>query len=581
MEQPTWIGRSLNGRYKIDALLGSGGMSAVYKAFDPNLRRVVAIKLIHPHLSTDIDFIYRFKKEAASVAAFRHPNIVQVYDFNVDGEVYYMVLEFVPGETLQDRLKHLKNSNTPMPMDQAVRILLHICDALSYAHKQGLIHRDIKPANIMLDVHGQAILMDFGIVKILGDTSHTATGAVVGTARYMSPEVIRSEVPDERSDLYSLGVTFFEMLGGQPPFNADSAMSLLMRHLNDPVPDLNSLRPDVPAELKRIVNKALEKDRENRYRNAEAMAGDLKRFLASLEPATSPLSATPPAPDTALTDPKTTASPLPGQPEPVTQPWSAPTLADRTFAEQAAVTEIPVQATRTEMTVPDVVEQVRTSAHQPEPVPPETPAAKPASASSPFIKFGVIGVVALGLLALSIFLVGRNLIGAPDPSVSGTSFAQTIEAERAAIFATNTALAQQTQAAAPSVTLEATLEPTQSVATPTETLVPASPTPTTPYVLITDIRLENQVYVVDYEVHNFPESPSLHVHMFFDTVMPEQAGSPGSGPWQLTWGAYGNPPFTKYGPANRPENATQMCALVANPNHSVNLGTGNCYDLPN
>jgi serine/threonine-protein kinase len=221
MEQPTWIGRSLNGRYKIDALLGSGGMSAVYKAYDPNLRRTVAIKLIHPHLSTDLDFVYRFKKEAAAVAAFRHPNIVQVFDFDSDGEVYYMVLEFVPGETLQDRLKHLKKNNTPMPVEQAVRIILNMCDALSYAHKQGTIHRDIKPANIMLDPEGQAILMDFGIVKILNATSHTATDAVVGTARYMSPEVIRSEYPDERSDIYSLGVTFFEMVSGQPPFNAD------------------------------------------------------------------------------------------------------------------------------------------------------------------------------------------------------------------------------------------------------------------------------------------------------------------------------------------------------------------------
>ena len=248
MDQPTWIGHSLNGRYKIDALLGKGGMSAVYKALDPNLKRVVAIKLIHPHLSSDDDFIYRFKKEAAAVAALRHSNIVQVYDFSAEGEVYYMVLEFVPGETLQDRLKELNKSKTKMPIEQAIKIVLNVCDAIGYAHKLGMIHRDIKPANIMLDVHGQAILMDFGIVKMVDDNTHTATGAVVGTAKYMSPEVIRAEIPDSRSDIYSLGVTFYEMLSGQPPFNADSAMSLLMRHLNDPVPDLKSLRSDVPPE---------------------------------------------------------------------------------------------------------------------------------------------------------------------------------------------------------------------------------------------------------------------------------------------------------------------------------------------
>jgi hypothetical protein len=131
-------------------------------------------------------------------------------------------------------------------------------------------------------------------------------------------------------------------------------------------------------------------------------------------------------------------------------------------------------------------------------------------------------------------------------------------------------------------TADAGLTATASLptATPTETPVPLTPTPTTPYVLITGIRIENNKYVVDYEVHNFPESPSLHVHMFFDTVSSEQAGMPGSGPWKLTWGAYGDPPFTQYGPANRPAKATQMCALVANPNHSINLNSGNCFDLP-
>ena len=126
MEQPTWIGRSLNSRYKIDALLGQGGMSAVYKATDPNLRRFVAIKLIHPHLSVDNDFVNRFKREAAAVAALRHPNIIQVYDFNNDDDVYYMVLEFVPGETLQDSLKRLKKSNTKMPIKQAVDIIINV-----------------------------------------------------------------------------------------------------------------------------------------------------------------------------------------------------------------------------------------------------------------------------------------------------------------------------------------------------------------------------------------------------------------------------------------------------------------------
>ena len=245
MDQPTWIGRSLGGRYRIDAMLGQGGMSAVYKATDPNLKRVVAIKLIHPHLSIDPTFVQRFESEAAAVASLRHSNIVQVFDFNSDNGVYYMVLEFIPGETLQDRMKRLSDSGRKLSVEDALKFTANIADAVGYSHQRGMVHRDIKPANIMLDVQGQGILMDFGIVKIMGGDSHTSTGAVVGTARYMSPEIIRGEVADHRADIYSLGVTLYEMLSGRPPFMADSAMTLMMMHLNDPVPDVRGFRPDI------------------------------------------------------------------------------------------------------------------------------------------------------------------------------------------------------------------------------------------------------------------------------------------------------------------------------------------------
>jgi serine/threonine protein kinase len=284
MEQENWIDRSLSGRYKIEALLGKGGMSAVYKTIDPNLKRTVAVKLIHSHLSTEKDFIERFKTEAAAVAALRHPNIVHVFDFAHDGENYYMVLEYVDGESLQELLKRLEKEETKMPFEQAIDIIIAVCDALDYAHNQGMIHRDIKPANIMLTSEGQPILMDFGLVKILNATSHTATGAIMGTARYMPPEIIRNDSLNESSDIYSLGITFFEMLTSTPPFSAKSVMSLLMMHLNDPVPDLSIVRPDISPELIRIVNKALEKDRADRYSSAKEMADDLRRFLSTPEP---------------------------------------------------------------------------------------------------------------------------------------------------------------------------------------------------------------------------------------------------------------------------------------------------------
>ena len=179
MAEPSWIGRKLNNRYEIEALLGAGGMSSVFRANDPNLRRAVAIKLIHPHLSSDPQFVSRFEEEAVSVAQLRHPNIIQVHDFSHDGDTYYMVLEFVPGETLEERMKRLNASGRRLSTKDAVEIIASICDALEYAHKRGMFHRDIKPANIMLNLQGQSILMDFGIAKIVGGKQHTVTGAVV------------------------------------------------------------------------------------------------------------------------------------------------------------------------------------------------------------------------------------------------------------------------------------------------------------------------------------------------------------------------------------------------------------------
>jgi serine/threonine protein kinase len=273
-----WIGKTIGKRYRIEALLGQGGMSAVYRAMDPNLRRPVAIKLIHPHLSDDPNFIGRFKEEAAAVARLRHPNIVQVHDFNQDGEIYFMVMDYLIGETLQARLRRLNATDRHIPFSEAINICAQICDAAGYAHKHELVHRDIKPANIMLDVNGQAILMDFGIVKIVGGEYHTVTGATVGTAKYMSPEQIRSERVDDRSDIYSLGVTMYEMISGQTPYQADSALTIMMMVLNDPLPDLRQLRPRVPDGLLDVVYTAMAKDRSARFASMAEMAAALRQL---------------------------------------------------------------------------------------------------------------------------------------------------------------------------------------------------------------------------------------------------------------------------------------------------------------
>jgi serine/threonine protein kinase len=283
MSQNDWVGKTLSGRYQIEELLGQGGMSAVYKAMDPNLRRVVAVKMIHPHMSDNEEFVRRFEEEATAVAQLRHENIVQVYDFNNDSGTYYMVLEFVAGETLQQRMKRLQAAGRQLSYTDAVKYIIDVCEAADYAHKRGMIHRDIKPANVILDIHGRAILMDFGIAKIVGGQQHTATGAVIGTALYMAPEQIRGEKIDEGVDIYAIGVTLFEMLNGRPPYEADSAMTLMMMHLNDPIPDLRALHPEVPDDLVAVVDKALSKNRAQRYRSAAEMSAALRKVLERLQ----------------------------------------------------------------------------------------------------------------------------------------------------------------------------------------------------------------------------------------------------------------------------------------------------------
>jgi len=529
MQQPTWIGRTLSNRYRIDAMLGQGGMSAVYKATDPNLRRVVAIKLIHSHLSTDPSFVMRFESEAAAVASLRHSNIVQVFDFNNDNGVYYMVLEFIPGETLQERMKRLAENNRQLSAEDALNFTANIADAVGYAHQRGMVHRDIKPANIMLDVQGQAILMDFGIVKILGGDSHTSTGAVVGTARYMSPEIIRGEVADHRSDIYSLGVTLYEMLSGRPPFVADSAMTLMMMHLNDPVPDVRGFRADIHPEIVAIIQKCLAKDRNDRYQSAAELSKDLRRALAYVG-----------GPPTSVGI-RTTVAPTPAASASGSQPIPAYVSEKTDYQPSPPIPPTPVVTTFT----------------------PPPPSRSKSSSRMPW----VIGAALAVTLCIAVVLILGNAVLSGGLLQGAATLTETLPVMTSTSPATQPVVPLMTETSAPAET-------------PTDTAIPPTPTPTGPYVVITGIRLESNVYVVDYEVHNFPESPSLHVHMFFNTVPPEQAGSPSTGPWKLTWGAYGDPPFTQYGPANRPANATQMCALVANPNHSIIMGTGNCVDLP-
>ena len=275
--QTTRSGHTLSNRYQLDRSVGLGGMSTVYKALDINLERIVAVKIIHQHLSRDETFVKRFQVEARTAAQLRHPNIVQVYDYNNEGSIYYIVLEYIPGETLQDRLRNINQAKSVLDLQEVTHIAVNVADALSYAHAKGLIHRDIKPANVMLNAQGDAILTDFGIVKIVGGTQHTATGAVMGTARYMSPEQIKGHKVGKGADIYSFGVMLYEMVGGRVPFESDSVVTTMMMHVNDPVPDLRRIRPGVPPALVAVINKALAKEPTQRFQSMAELAAALRQ----------------------------------------------------------------------------------------------------------------------------------------------------------------------------------------------------------------------------------------------------------------------------------------------------------------
>ncbi len=260
------------GKYRVMEPLGRGGMARVYRAYHPQLDRYVAIKVLRSDLVEDEEFLTRFRREARAVAALRHPNIVQVFDSDVEGEIYYIVLELLEGDTLKTRLNDYRIRGERMPLGEIARILLDVLDGLAYAHGEGMIHRDIKPANILLTRRGEAVVTDFGIAQMVGSTRHTASGAMMGTLNYMAPEQGLQGQSDVRSDVYSLGIVFYEMLTQRVPFDADTPLAVLMKHLNDPLPLPRKIEPAVPEPLERVVLKALAKQPDDRYQSAGEMA---------------------------------------------------------------------------------------------------------------------------------------------------------------------------------------------------------------------------------------------------------------------------------------------------------------------
>jgi serine/threonine protein kinase len=263
------------GRYRVLDALGRGGMARVYRAYHPRLDRYVAIKVLRSDLVEDGAFLARFEREARAVASLRHPNIVQVYDFDVQDDVYYMVMELLEGDSLKVRLNDYRARGEAMPFGETSRILLDILDGLEYAHGEGMIHRDIKPGNIMLTKRGRAVLTDFGIAQIVGGTRYTVSGALMGTLSYMAPEQGLEGRCDARCDIYSLGIVSYEMLTQHVPFDADTPLAILMKHVNDPLPRPSEHVPDIPEPIERVVLAALAKQPSDRFAGAAEMSAAL------------------------------------------------------------------------------------------------------------------------------------------------------------------------------------------------------------------------------------------------------------------------------------------------------------------
>lgn len=269
------IGTVLSGRYRLEAKLGSGGMSTVYLARDQTLDRPVAVKVMHREMSEQADQLERFRQEARSVAKLSHPNVVSVIDAGEDGGFPYIVFEYVEGETLKQRIAR----DGALPPQEAIAYAIEVARGLSVAHARNMVHRDIKPQNVLIDAEGRAKLTDFGISRQLEQDGMTATGRVLGTTDYVAPEQAMGRKVDPRSDVYSLGVVLYEMLVGQVPFQAESQVGVAMKHVNEELPDVQRRRPEVSAAVALVVERSTAKDPSQRYQDVGEMIDDLSTAL--------------------------------------------------------------------------------------------------------------------------------------------------------------------------------------------------------------------------------------------------------------------------------------------------------------
>ncbi len=271
------IGKRVSGRYKIIDMIGGGGMANVYLAHDVILDRDVAVKMLRLDFVNDEEFIRRFHREAQSATSLVHPNIVNIYDVGEEEDLYYIVMEYVNGQTLKQYIQ----KNSPLEVEKALDIMKQLTSAITHAHQNNIVHRDIKPHNILVDNMGNVKITDFGIAMALEATSITQTNSVLGSVHYLSPEQARGGMANKKSDIYSLGIVMFELLTGRLPFSGESAVSIALKHLQSETPSVRRWNPAIPQSVENIVLKATAKDPFHRYDSVDEMEYDLLTALDS------------------------------------------------------------------------------------------------------------------------------------------------------------------------------------------------------------------------------------------------------------------------------------------------------------
>lgn len=270
------IGSRIGGRYEVVKSIGDGGMSKVYLAHDVILDRDVAIKVLNYDFANEEALKRRFKREALSATSLTHPHIVDIFDVGEEDELHYLVMEYIEGQTL----KKFIQDNGALTPKQALPIMQQIVSAIANAHHNGIVHRDVKPQNILMDTHGDVKITDFGIAMALSATAHTKTNSVIGTVHYLSPEQARGGMATKKSDIYSLGIVLYELLSGELPFTADTAVAIALKHLQEETPSVRMVFPSIPQSLENVILKATMKDATYRYDSADEMYDDLLTVLS-------------------------------------------------------------------------------------------------------------------------------------------------------------------------------------------------------------------------------------------------------------------------------------------------------------